>query len=127
MNKLLIINTLPENDPAVSSALGRGADEVRVIHTYEKNLRSCMGCNACWLVKLGICAVKDGYEELLKANLDYDATVFLSGTALNFVDHRMKNVIDRLLSLVTMYVHIADGQCRHVPRYEKIRYGNNSI
>lgn len=72
----------------------------------------------------GICAVKDGYEELLKAYLAYDATIFLSGTALNFVDHRMKNVIDRLLPLVTMYVHIVDGQCRHVPRYEKkLRFG----
>ena len=122
MNKLLIINTLPENDPAVSSALealGRGANEVRLIHTYEKNLRPCIGCNACWLVTPGICAVKDGYEELLEAYLDYDATIFLSGTALNFVDHRMKNVIDRLLPLVTMYVHIVGGQCRHVPRYEK--------
>ena len=122
MNKLLIINTLPENDPAVSSALealGRGANEVRLIHTYEKKLRPCIGCNACWLVTPGICAVKVGYEELLKAYLDYDATVFMSGTALNFVDHRMKNVIDRLLPLVTMYVHIVDGQCRHVPRYEK--------
>ena len=122
MKKLLIINTLPEDDSAVSSALealGRGAEEVRVIHTYEKNLRPCIGCNACWLVTPGICAVKDGYEELLKAYLDYDATVFLAGTALNFVDHRMKNVIDRLLPLVTMYVHIVDGQCRHVPRYDK--------
>ena len=127
MNKLLIINTLPENDPAVSpalKALGRGAEEVRVIHAYEKNLRPCIGCNACWLVTPGICAVKDGYEELLKAYLAYDATIFLSGTALNFVDHRMKNVIDRLLPLVTMYVHIVDGQCRHVPRYEKkLRFG----
>ena len=122
MKKLLIINTLPENDPAVSSALevlGRGAEEVRVIHTYEKNFRPCIGCNACWLVTPGICAVKDGYEELLEAYLDYDATIFLSGTALNFVDHRMKNVIDRLLPLITMYIHIVDGQCRHVPRYEK--------
>ena len=36
MKKLLIINTLPEDDPAVSSALealGRCAEEVRVIHT----------------------------------------------------------------------------------------------
>ena len=127
MKRLFIVNTLPENDSAVSSALealGRGAEEVRVIHTYEKNLRPCIGCNACWLVTPGICAVKDGYEELLKAYLDYDATVFLAGTALNFVDHRMKNVIDRLLPLVTMYVHIVDGQCRHVPRYEKkLRFG----
>ena len=108
MKRLLIVNTLPENDPAVSSALealGRGAEEVRVIHTYEKNLRPCIGCNACWLVTPGICAVKDGYEELLEAYLAYDATIFLSGAALNFVDHRMKNVIDRLLPLVTMYIH----------------------
>lgn len=41
-------------------------------------------------------ALLRGYEELLKAYLVYDAVVFLSGTALNFVDHRMKNVIDRI-------------------------------
>ena len=122
MKKLLIVNTLPEDDPAVSPALevlGRGAEEVRVIHAFEKNLRPCIGCNACWLVTPGICAVKDGYEELLKAYLAYDATVFLSGTALNFVDYRMKNIIDRMLPLVTMHIHIVDGQCRHVPRYDK--------
>ena len=127
MKKLLIINTLPENDPAVLTALEilrNGVEEVRVIHTYEKNLRPCIGCNACWLVTPGICAVKDGYEELLKAYLAYDATVFLSGTALNFVDYRMKNVIDRTLPLVTMYTHVVDGQFRHVPRYDKkLRFG----
>ena len=61
---------------------------------------------------------------MLKAYLEYDATVFLSGTVLNFVDHRMKHIIDRLLPLVTMYVRIVDGQCRHVPRYDKrFRFG----
>ena len=67
----------------------------------------------------GVCSLRDGYEELLKAYLEYDVTVFLAGTALNFVDHRMKNVIDRILPLATMYIRIVDGQCRHVPRYEK--------
>ena len=105
MKRLLIVNTLRENDPAVLTALEilrNGVEEVRVIHTYEKNLRPCIGCNACWLVTPGVCAVKDGYEELLKAYLAYDATVFLSGTALNFVDYRMKNVIDRTLPLVSL-------------------------
>ena len=95
-----------------------------MIHTYEKNLRPCCGCNACWLVTPGVCSIRDGYEELLKAYLESDATVFLAGTALNFVDHRMKNVVDRLLPLATMYIHIVDGQCRHVPRYGKrLRFG----
>ena len=64
------------------------------------------------------------YEEILKAYLEYNTVIFLSGTALNFVDHRMKNLIDRLLPLVTMYTHAVDGQCRHVPRYDKkYRFG----
>ena len=120
--KLLIVNTLPTDDPAAISAihtLGKAVPDHRVIHTYEMALRPCVGCNACWLKTPGVCAIRDGYEELLKAYLEYDVTVFLAGTALNFVDHRMKNVIDRILPLATMYIRIVDGQCRHVPRYEK--------
>ena len=127
MKKLLIVNILPEENPAAQSAieaLREKAEEVQVIHAYEKNFRPCIGCNACWLKTPGICSIQDGYEELLKAYLASDAVVFLSGTALNFVDYRMKNVIDRILPLATMYIHIVDGQCRHVPRYDKkLRFG----
>ena len=119
---LLIVNLLPEDAPEALTAietLSAAVPDHRVIHAYEKNLRPCVGCNACWLVTPGVCSLRDGYEELLKAYLEYDATVFLAGTALNFVDHRMKNVIDRILPLATMYIRIVDGQCRHVPRYGK--------
>ena len=119
---LLIVNLLPEDDPAALAAietLGAAVPDHRIIHAYEKNLRPCVGCNACWLVTPGVCSLRDGYEELLKAYLEHDTTVFLAGTALNFVNPRMKNVIDRILPLATMYIHIVDGQCRHVPRYEK--------
>ena len=119
IENLLIVSALPEDDPAAQAAiqsLKRAVADVHVIHAYEQHFHPCVGCNACWLVTPGICAIKDGYEELLKAYLQYDAVLFLSGTALNFVNHRMKNLIDRLLPLVTMYIRIADGQCRHVPR-----------
>ena len=124
---LLVVNVLPENDPTAQAAiqtLKRSAANVQVIHAYEKNFRPCVGCNACWLVTPGVCAIKDSYEELLKAYLRYDAVLFLSGTVLSFVDYRMKHLIDRLLPLVTMYIRIVDGQCRHVPRYDKkFRFG----
>ena len=127
MKHLLVVNTLPEHDPAVAPALEvlkSAAAEVRVIHAHEMNLRPCVGCNACWLITPGVCSIHDGYEELLKAYLACDAAVVLSGTVLGFVDYRMKNVIDRILSLATMYIHIVDGQCRHVPRYDaKLRFG----
>ena len=124
---LLVVNVLPKNDPTAQAAiqiLKQSSANVQVICAYEQNFRPCVGCNACWLVTPGVCTIKDGYEELLKAYLQHDAVLFLSGTALNFVDHRMKHLIDRLLPLVTMYIRIVDGQCRHVPRYHKnFRFG----
>ena len=124
---LLVVSVLPEDNPAAQAAiqaLKHTGTELHVIHAYEQSFRPCVGCNACWLVTPGVCAIKDGYDELLKAYLQYDTVLFLSGTALSFVEHRMKNLIDRLLPLVTMYIRIADGQCRHVPRYDKkFRFG----
>lgn len=125
--KLLIVNTLPKDCPEALEAVNelmKAVSDVRVINAYEMNISPCIGCNACWLVTPGICSVKDGYEDILKGCIECENVIFLSGTALNFVDHRMKNVIDRLLPLATMYVHIVDGQCRHVPRYNrKYRFG----
>lgn len=128
LENLLIVTVIPKDDPEVQTTIellkNTGTKNIQVIYAYEQNFRPCAGCNACWLVTPGVCTVKDGYEELLKAYLKYDAVLFLSGTALNFVDYRMKNMIDRLLPLVTMYVRITDGQCRHVPRYDKkLRFG----
>ncbi len=124
--RLLIVNTLPQDHPAALDAIQalRTAADCQVINAYEKNFRPCVGCNACWLKTPGICALRDGFEDVLKAMLECGAAVFLAGTALDFVDYRMKNVIDRLLPLATMYIHIVDGQCRHVPRYQKkYRFG----
>lgn len=124
---LLIVNTLPKENPVAQAAvreLQSGVSDSKVIYAYEMDIRPCAGCNFCWLKTPGTCTIKDGYEEILEGYLTYDATIFLTGTALNFVDHRMKNVIDRLLPLATMYIRIVDGQCRHEPRYEKkYRFG----
>lgn len=127
IKKLLVVSVLPENDPEAQAAIRlirRTAANVNVIHAFEQSFRPCVGCNACWLITPGVCAIKDGYEELLKAYLGSNAVLFLSGTALSFVDYRTKNLIDRLLPLATMYTCIADGQFRHVMRYEKkLRFG----
>ena len=122
---LLIVNTLPKEQAKTAiEYLSAKASDYEVIHTEDRNIRPCVGCNACWLKTPGVCSIKDGYDDILKGYLKYDATVFLAGTALNFIDHRMKNVIDRILPLATMYIRIVDGQCRHVPRYHKnYRFG----
>ncbi len=125
--RLLITNTLAENDPAAEkaiAALSVKAAEHRVIQAGNMQIGPCIGCNACWLKTPGICAVKDDYEQILQAYLQYDTTVYIAGTALGFIDHRAKNIVDRILPLATMYTCIVDGQMRHVPRYsKKFRFG----
>lgn len=117
---LLIVNTLSEDISAEAiKNLTAKASSYKVINTQNLKIHPCVGCNACWLKTPGICSIKDDYEEILKSYLAYDATVFIAGTALNFVNYRMKNIIDRILPLDTMYIHVVDGQCRHVPRYNR--------
>lgn len=87
--RLLIVNTLPKDDSAALAAireLCKNVSDCSVIHAYEMDIRPCVGCNFCWLKTPGICSIKDGYEEILKGYLTHDVTVFLAGTALNFVD-----------------------------------------
>ena len=124
---LLIVNTLPGANPAARTAiqeLSKRISDCRIIHAYEMDIQPCAGCNFCWLRTPGICALQDGYEEILRGYLASDVTIFLAGTAMHFVDHRMKNIVDRLLPLATMYIRVSQGQCRHVPRYDKkYRFG----
>lgn len=123
MKKLLIVNNIPPESPQVLNALGyfqNGNFELEIINTYEKNYSHCVGCNVCWLVTPGVCSIKDGYDELIKAYLRNDAVVFVCNTTLNFVDFRMKNIIDCMLPLLTMGIKIKDNQCRHIPRYDKL-------
>ena len=120
---LLIINTLPETEPAAQQAiraLAEKVDEYRVIHTTTMRIAPCVGCNSCWLKTPGVCALEDDYEQILKAYLEYDAAIFISGTSLGFIDHRTKNLIDRLIPLGTMYTCVVNGQMRHVMRYDKV-------
>ena len=121
----LIVDTLGgEKGREIAARIERMDQEVRVIHTEGKKILPCIGCNNCWLKTPGICSVQDDYAEILKAYLEYDNILYISGTALGFVDYKMKNVIDRVLPLVTMLIHTVNGQERHVGRYsKKYRFG----
>ncbi len=119
---VLIINTLPQDEPAAQKAIQSltAKDPVhKVFHTEHMRISPCIGCNNCWLRTPGVCSIKDDYEEILKAYLQYDTIVLLAGTALGFVSYKAKNVIDRILPLDTMYICVVDDEARHVPRYDK--------
>ncbi|HOO28164.1 MAG TPA: NAD(P)H-dependent oxidoreductase [Lachnospiraceae bacterium] len=118
----LVISTLPRNyeeNRQVLSELAMEGITASVMYEEDYHIEGCKGCTFCWLRTPGRCVVKDDYEILLREMLKADVVIFLSEAKLGFVSYRLKNIIDRIIPMVEPYVVIRNGECRHIPRYEK--------
>ena len=117
---ILMINTIPnvkimEQLKELSAGMQNRMDWV---DASALRISHCIGCNECWLKNPGICTIKDDYEIILKKMVHSDAMWVISETSLGFLSHSAKNIFDRVMPLVTMYLHFKDGEMRHVMRYE---------
>lgn len=119
---LLIINVSSENDQETQTAiqkLTKTTSKYKVINAAELNISHCIGCCTCMLDTPGVCCIKDDYEEIFNAFFEFDNVIFISDSALNFINHKTINVIHRMFPLVTVLSSYKDGQILHVPRYDK--------
>ena len=93
--------------------------DVEIIEAASLNISHCIGCNYCWLKTPGVCTIKDDYEIIMKKVVHADQLWVISDTALGFLDHKGKNIFDRILPIATMYLRFKGDQMRHVPRYDQ--------
>ena len=117
---VLIVNTTSDHsitDELKNSLQDKGVD-ADIIETDSMRISHCIGCNFCWLKTPGECSIKDDYEIIIKKMIHADQMWVISDTALGFLDHKGKNIYDRILPIATMYLKFVGDQMRHVPRYE---------
>lgn len=117
---ILIVNTTSDTGitEELEKQLGERAGDAQIIECSTLKIGSCIGCNYCWLKTPGECTVKDDYETILKSFIKADQLWVITDTALGFMDHKGKNVFDRILPVCTMYLKFVGNQMRHVPRYD---------
>jgi multimeric flavodoxin WrbA len=117
---VLIVNTT--EDKGVTSKLRQYAMdkgiEADIVEASDMKISHCIGCNHCWLDTPGECSVKDDYEVIIRKLLKADQMWVISNTALGFIDHKGKNVYDRILPILTMNLKFIKGQMRHIRRYD---------
>lgn len=89
------------------------------IDASELIISHCLGCNFCWLKTPGECVIKDDYEPILKKISAADQVWLITDTKFGFVSYQTKNIVDRVMPLVTMNIHFVNKQMRHVLRYKK--------
>lgn len=89
-----------------------------LVDTSEMNISHCVGCNCCWLKTPGICVIKDDYEQILVKMIKAEQIWLIADTKYGFISYQAKNVIDRVMPMVTMYLKFKKGQMRHIMRYK---------
>ena len=118
---ILVVNTT--SDTSVTEEIRKHAADksidIDIVEASELKISHCIGCNFCWLKTPGECAIKDDYEIILKKLIHADQYWVISDTALGNIDHKGKNVFDRILPILTMNLQFVDGQMRHISRYGK--------
>ena len=117
---LLIDTTLQKRGNEVLREI-RKADSnehYELIDAAEMNISHCIGCNYCWLKTPGICTIKDDCEKILVKMIKAEQIWIISDTKYGFVSYKAKNIIDRMMPLVTMYLTFKDKQMRHIMRYD---------
>ena len=118
---LMVDTTAKHRGKAMAEELlrsGENAAEFELIDTTGMQISHCVGCNDCWMKTPGICSIRDDYEPILRKISKADQVWLISDTRFGFVSWQTKNIVDRILPLVTMYLKFKDGQMRHVMRYD---------
>ena len=118
---VLIVNTT--SDISITEEIKKRAAEngvdLDMVEAAGLNISHCIGCNYCWLKTPGKCSIKDDYEIILKKIIKADQLWVISSSALGFIDHKGKNIFDRILPVMTMYLKFTGDQMRHVARYDR--------
>lgn len=122
--KTIILNTLA--DAAFAEQLVErlgNVQEVQVFHTSDMRISHCMGCNHCWLKTPGVCAIRDDYEQILRALAHGQNLWLITETSFGFMNAQGKKVMDRVVPLLNMGLEFRDGQMRHTLRYGALNVG----
>lgn len=111
----------PTRDGAdrLAHALQASGHRVEVRSLRELDLGTCTGCWHCWIKTPGVCSQHDAMEGIYRAYLRADLVVFATPLVMGFASALTKRVLDRLIPLGHPNVVLIDGECRHVPRYQR--------
>lgn len=90
----------------------------------------CIGCFSCWNRDPGVCAVKDGYENMGYLIHHAEEVTVISRYTYGGFSGSVKNIFDRCLGYVLPQFEVINGETHHMKRYDEdkpftfIFYGN---
>ena len=95
-----------------------GDCEIEIVDVIQKEVRPCMGCFGCWAKGDGKCVQTDDQNGILLSILKADVVIWSFPLYCYSVPSHLKAVIDRLIPLVKLSMHEANGRVQHDSLYD---------
>jgi len=119
--KVIAINASPKMDKGNTAAIltpfldgiKEAGAEVEVFYTKKMKISPCQGDLACWLKTPGKCSQKDDMAMLLPKLADAEIWVFATPVYVDGMSGPLKNLVDRIIPLMSPFFEFRDGHCRH--------------
>ncbi len=93
--------------------------QVTQLDLRDMSLKYCTGCFDCWTKNPGLCDKDQASQELGRAVINSDFTLWSAPLKMGFPSALMKMAIDKHLPLIHPYMVVDQNEAHHLPRYEK--------
>jgi len=119
--KILAINSSPNMKKGITGfilnkfleGMKEKDAEVEIYYTKKLNIEPCNACFNCWFITEGVCSIKDDMEFVLPKIAEADFFIVASPLYIDGITGPMKKIIDRMLPLLSPFMELRKGRCRH--------------
>jgi multimeric flavodoxin WrbA len=93
-------------------------NQVTLLNLREITLRYCVGCFGCWVKTPGECSNKDEADQIHRAVIHSDFTLWAAPLRMGFPSALLKKALDKSIPLIHPYFVVDRGEAHHRPRYD---------
>jgi len=101
------------------SSLESNNHQVTQLDLRDLELKYCIGCFDCWTKTPGICGADQASQEMDRAVINSDFTLWAAPLKMGFPTALLKMAFDKHLPLIHPYILVDQNESHHLKRYEK--------
>ena len=103
----------------LTAALMADRHQVIRLDLRDMDIQYCIGCFGCWVKTPGECRLADESEQVCRAVIDSDFTLWASPLNMGFPSALLKKVMDKSIPLIHPYFVVDHNEAHHRARYAR--------
>ena len=121
--KITILNGNPDRSSFddylenLKTNLETNGNQATILDLRELSLKYCIGCFDCWTKTPGICDADKASQEMDRAIINSDFTLWAAPLKMGFPSAILKMALDKHLPLIHPYMVVDQYEAHHLKRY----------